>query len=237
MAVRGTVGLPCVDLADFADAAGADRPCPLPLLLPAQLQLELRTVAGRDALRQALLAMVPQIDELQKKREMIKRQQTQTGMVPHGQPPSVQGPPGHRLPDQRQGSQTAPSQLQPGQMPSLPTNTVPPSLQQQRALPTVPGATAAQQHAQQLLLKQQLLKHQQAKAQRTPQQHMASLTGPPMPGSKLDEALNRQVLSLGADALGSKPVLGAPGVQLAAPFPRRAGLRCPRSPAHAIHSP
>ena len=29
-------------------------------------------VAGRDALRQALLAMVPQIDELQKKRELMK---------------------------------------------------------------------------------------------------------------------------------------------------------------------
>jgi len=38
-----------------------------------QLQLELRSVAGRDALRQALLAMVPQIDELQKKRELMKR--------------------------------------------------------------------------------------------------------------------------------------------------------------------
>mmetsp|Transcript_29238 Transcript_29238/g.51216 ORF Transcript_29238/g.51216 Transcript_29238/m.51216 type:complete len:118 (-) Transcript_29238:56-409(-) len=32
-----------------------------------QLQLELRQVAGRDALRQALLAMVPQIDDLQRK--------------------------------------------------------------------------------------------------------------------------------------------------------------------------
>ena len=29
-------------------------------------------VAGRDALRQALLAMVPQIDELQRKREAMK---------------------------------------------------------------------------------------------------------------------------------------------------------------------
>lgn len=40
-----------------------------------QLQFELRVVAGRDALRQALLAMVPQIDELQKKREAMKQQQ------------------------------------------------------------------------------------------------------------------------------------------------------------------
>jgi hypothetical protein len=40
-----------------------------------QLQFELRVVAGRDALRQALLAMVPQIDELQKKREAMKLQQ------------------------------------------------------------------------------------------------------------------------------------------------------------------
>ena len=39
-----------------------------------QLQFELRVVAGRDALRQALLAMVPQIDELQKKREAMKQQ-------------------------------------------------------------------------------------------------------------------------------------------------------------------
>ena len=37
-----------------------------------QLQFELRMLAGRDALRQALLAMVPQIDELQKKREAMK---------------------------------------------------------------------------------------------------------------------------------------------------------------------
>ena len=40
-----------------------------------QLQFELRVVAGRDALRQALLAMVPQIDELQKNREAMKLQQ------------------------------------------------------------------------------------------------------------------------------------------------------------------
>ena len=45
---------------------------PFPLL---QLQLELRLVAGREALRRALLAMVPQIDELQKKRELMKQQQ------------------------------------------------------------------------------------------------------------------------------------------------------------------
>jgi len=32
-------------------------------------------VAGREALRRALLAMVPQIDELQKKRELMKQQQ------------------------------------------------------------------------------------------------------------------------------------------------------------------
>lgn len=47
-------------------------PSPLP---PSQLQLELRLVAGREALRRALLAMVPQIDELQKKRELMKQQQ------------------------------------------------------------------------------------------------------------------------------------------------------------------
>ena len=48
-------------------------PSPLP---PSQLQLELREVAGREALRRALLAMVPhQIDELQKKRELMKQQQ------------------------------------------------------------------------------------------------------------------------------------------------------------------
>ena len=41
------------------------------------MQLELRLVAGRDALRQALLTMVPQIDELQKKRELMKQQQQQ----------------------------------------------------------------------------------------------------------------------------------------------------------------
>jgi len=46
-----------------------------------QLQLELRTVAGRDALRQALLAMVPQIDELQRKRELMKKQQQQAAAV------------------------------------------------------------------------------------------------------------------------------------------------------------
>merc|ERR1719191_623302 len=34
-------------------------------------------VAGRDALRQALLAMVPQIDELQRKRELMKAQARQ----------------------------------------------------------------------------------------------------------------------------------------------------------------
>ena len=50
--------------------------CP-PASSLAQLQLELRLVAGRDALRQALLAMVPQIDELQKKRELMKQQQQQ----------------------------------------------------------------------------------------------------------------------------------------------------------------
>ena len=44
---------------------------------PHQLQLELRLVAGREALRRALLAMVPQIDELQKKRELMKQQQQQ----------------------------------------------------------------------------------------------------------------------------------------------------------------
>ena len=48
-------------------------PPPLSPLL--QLQLELRLVAGREALRRALLAMVPQIDELQKKRELMKQQQ------------------------------------------------------------------------------------------------------------------------------------------------------------------
>ena len=48
---------------------------PPPLLPPFQLQLELRLVAGREALRRALLAMVPQIDELQKKRELMKQQQ------------------------------------------------------------------------------------------------------------------------------------------------------------------
>ena len=47
-------------------------PSPLP---PSQLQLELRQVAGREALRRALLAMVPEIDELQKKRELMKQQQ------------------------------------------------------------------------------------------------------------------------------------------------------------------
>ena len=39
-----------------------------------QLQLELRLVAGRAALRRALRAMVPQIEELQKKRELMKQQ-------------------------------------------------------------------------------------------------------------------------------------------------------------------
>ena len=34
-------------------------------------------MAGRDALKQALMAMVPQIDELQKKRELMKQQQQQ----------------------------------------------------------------------------------------------------------------------------------------------------------------
>jgi hypothetical protein len=50
-----------------------------------QLQFELRVVAGRDALRQALLAMVPQIDELQKKRELMKQtelQRTDPGISP-----------------------------------------------------------------------------------------------------------------------------------------------------------
>ena len=46
-----------------------------PLFPLLQLQLELRLVAGREALRRALLAMVPQIDELQKKRELMKQQQ------------------------------------------------------------------------------------------------------------------------------------------------------------------
>ena len=36
-------------------------------------------VAGRDALRQALLAMVPQIDELQRKREIMKAQAREVG--------------------------------------------------------------------------------------------------------------------------------------------------------------
>ena len=79
-----------------------------------QLQLELRSVAGRDALRQALLAMVPQIDELQKKRELMKRSgpppqrptpmgMPQQGQLPPGtvqplaQPTTVQG---HVLPNQ-----------------------------------------------------------------------------------------------------------------------------------------
>ena len=74
-----------------------------------QLQLELRSVAGRDALRQALLAMVPQIDELQKKRELMKRsgpppqRPTPMGMPQQGtvqplaQPTTVQG---HVLPNQ-----------------------------------------------------------------------------------------------------------------------------------------
>ena len=44
-----------------------------------QLQFELRVVAGRDALQQALRAMVPQIDELQKKREAMKQQQDGNG--------------------------------------------------------------------------------------------------------------------------------------------------------------
>ena len=48
---------------------------PSPLFPLLQLQLELRLVAGREALRRALLAMVPQIDELQKKRELMKQQQ------------------------------------------------------------------------------------------------------------------------------------------------------------------
>ena len=38
----------------------------------AQFQLELRVVAGREALQSALLAMVPQIEELQNKRELLK---------------------------------------------------------------------------------------------------------------------------------------------------------------------
>ncbi len=50
-----------------------------PSRLNTQLQIELRSVAGRDALRQALLAMVPQIDELQKRREQLKFQQLQAG--------------------------------------------------------------------------------------------------------------------------------------------------------------
>lgn len=53
-----------------------------------QLQFELRVVAGRDALRQALLAMVPQIDELQKKREAMKQQQ---GAVNSGSSSSPSG--------------------------------------------------------------------------------------------------------------------------------------------------
>ena len=59
-------------------------------LLSSQLQFELRVVAGRDALRQALLAMVPQIDELQKKREAMK----QVGIPPctRGLPGSVHAP-------------------------------------------------------------------------------------------------------------------------------------------------
>ena len=47
------------------------------------MQLELRTVAGRDALRQALLAMVPQIDELQRKREQMKRVVCSTPLLSH----------------------------------------------------------------------------------------------------------------------------------------------------------
>ena len=54
------------------DALADGSPSPFP---PLQLQLELRLVAGREALRRALLAMVPQIDELQKKRELMKQQQ------------------------------------------------------------------------------------------------------------------------------------------------------------------
>ena len=45
-------------------------------------------MAGRDALRQALLAMVPQIDELQKKREAMKQQQ---GAVNSGSSSSPSG--------------------------------------------------------------------------------------------------------------------------------------------------
>lgn len=56
----------------------AVRVCTLCLVV-SQLQFELRVVAGRDALRQALLAMVPQIDELQKKRELMKQQADQQG--------------------------------------------------------------------------------------------------------------------------------------------------------------
>ena len=48
-----------------------------------QLQLELRMVAGRDALRQALLAMVPQIDELQRKRELMKQQRQEQLLRDH----------------------------------------------------------------------------------------------------------------------------------------------------------
>ena len=47
-----------------------------------QLQLELRMVAGRDALRQALLAMVPQIDEMQRKRELMKVRLTVVHRLP-----------------------------------------------------------------------------------------------------------------------------------------------------------
>ena len=45
---------------------------------PLQFQIELRSVAGREALQCALLAMVPQIDEISKKRrEWMKQQQQQ----------------------------------------------------------------------------------------------------------------------------------------------------------------
>ena len=54
---------------------------------PLQFQIELRSVAGQKALRCALLAMVPQIDELSKKRrERMEQQQQQAPKIITGQP-------------------------------------------------------------------------------------------------------------------------------------------------------
>ena len=53
---------------------------------PLQFQIELRSVAGQKALRCALLAMVPQIDELSKRRrEWMKQQQQQAPKITTGQ--------------------------------------------------------------------------------------------------------------------------------------------------------